>query len=244
MAMRLPRIARIARVLQEARSVSPNMIEPSMPARLFGSSRRIDRPVMVLPQPLSPTMPTRSPGATSKSILRVACQTPCAVLKRMPRPRTEISGWDALRAPVRACPVACVHQRAARIFSSASARATGRRGRAADLDNAQCDSGIPILPTRPERGADRVVRGFFCRQRIARKCGPGKRKFHSVCQNEIGKERSRLSQPNAMASAPHCRLRSCSGLALRSERSGTRNGAALGWRAVRKARTGWKRSPA
>ena len=58
---------------------------------MFGNSRRIESPVMVLPQPLSPTMPTRSPGAMSKSILRVACQTPCEVLKRMPRPRTDIS---------------------------------------------------------------------------------------------------------------------------------------------------------
>ena len=90
-AMRRPRMARMARVLHRARSTPSNMMEPSRPARLFGSSRRIDRPVMVLPQPLSPTMPTRSPGAMSKSILRVACQTPCEVLKRMPRPRTDIS---------------------------------------------------------------------------------------------------------------------------------------------------------
>ncbi len=54
---------------------------------------------MVLPQPLSPTMPTRSPGAMSKSILRVACQTPCEVLKRMPRPRTDISGRAAPPPP-------------------------------------------------------------------------------------------------------------------------------------------------
>ena len=63
-------------VLHEARSTPSNMIEPSRPERLFGNSRRIESPVMVLPQPLSPTMPTRSPGAMSKSILRVACQTP------------------------------------------------------------------------------------------------------------------------------------------------------------------------
>src|SRR5262249_40355349 len=43
----------------------------------------------------SPTMPTRSPGAMSKETFLVACQTPCEVLKRMPRPRTDSSGGDA-----------------------------------------------------------------------------------------------------------------------------------------------------
>ena len=174
------------------------MIEPSRPARLLGSSRSIDRPVMVLPQPLSPTMPTRSPGATSKSILRVACQTPCAVLKRMPRPRTDISGGDCGFA----APFVLAALGASITIPALQAGACNRptRPRCRSRQRAGVTAAFPTSRRVLSRDADRVVRGFFCLQKIARKCGCGKRKFHSGCQNEIGS--ARLSQPsNAMASA-------------------------------------------
>src|SRR5882757_2068546 len=48
---------------RSARRIDPEVIRPAA-----GSSRMIDMPVMVFPQPDSPTRPTVSPGATSKEI--------------------------------------------------------------------------------------------------------------------------------------------------------------------------------
>jgi hypothetical protein len=62
-------------------------------------------------------------------------------------------------------------------------------------------------------GAGRVARGFFCRQKIARKCACGKQKFHSGCQNEtrnfVAVQSSNAIQPRAIAAvalaqALHC----------------------------------------
>ena len=70
------------------------------------SSRRMQRPVVVLPQPLSPTRPSVSPRLMSKStpstaftspILRVSTM-PSEIGKCMARPRTSSSGRSASRS--------------------------------------------------------------------------------------------------------------------------------------------------
>jgi hypothetical protein len=71
--------------------------------RLVGNSHRIESPVMELPQPLSPTIPTRSHRATSTSIPRVACHTPWEVLNRMPSPRTDIRACARLGTAAADC---------------------------------------------------------------------------------------------------------------------------------------------
>ncbi len=215
--------------------MSPNMIAPSMPARLFGSRRRIERPVMVLPQPLSPTMPTRSPGATSKSILRVACQTPCAVLKRMPRPRTEISGRDeAAVRRLQLCGGRRFHHCGAQQADAAALPiSTARR----------CDSGIPILPMRPKGRRPRHARLLLSAKDRPR-LRPPQVEFYSVCQNRTGNFAASVAAECDPVSAALLR-RPCSARALRSETFRNK-----GWRcacccALRlKAKTGWKRSPA
>ena len=80
--------------------------------------------MMVLPQPLSPTIPTRSPGAMSKSILRVACHSPCDVLEADAQPRVPTSA-PAARRRGHLCCARCAgcgrcHQPAARFFSFTS----------------------------------------------------------------------------------------------------------------------------
>ena len=54
-------------------------------------SRRIDRPSVDLPLPLSPTMPTMRPRPMSSETSRSTCTSPRAVAKETPRLRTERS---------------------------------------------------------------------------------------------------------------------------------------------------------
>src|SRR5580704_994864 len=89
MAMRLPRMDRIAFSSSVARSCPSNRIEPpTMRATFSGRSRMTDNAVTLLPQPDSPTMPSVSPAATSKLTPSTARVTPSALKKCVLRLRT------------------------------------------------------------------------------------------------------------------------------------------------------------
>jgi hypothetical protein len=82
MAMRWPRMARIASAGNLVSSWPSKAIEPpTMRPVSAGSSRRIDSAVTDLPQPDSPTMPNVSPAARSKEMPSTARTMPSAVKK-------------------------------------------------------------------------------------------------------------------------------------------------------------------
>src|SRR3954471_1898519 len=93
MAMRLPRIARIAPSSRVSRSVPSKCTEPrTVRGSRGGKSRMIESAVTLLPQPDSPTMPSVSPGETSNDTPSTARVTPSSVKKKVARSRTESSG--------------------------------------------------------------------------------------------------------------------------------------------------------
>jgi hypothetical protein len=55
--------------------------------------RSTDLIVTLLPQPLSPTMPTIWPGWTSKLTPSTAFAVPSSIMKKVFRLRTESRGW-------------------------------------------------------------------------------------------------------------------------------------------------------
>src|SRR5215813_4335825 len=67
------------------KSTSP----PRIRAEPAGRTPRIARASVVLPQPLSPTSPTTSPGATSRLMRSSTCATPWSVTKSTSSRRTE-----------------------------------------------------------------------------------------------------------------------------------------------------------
>src|SRR4051794_40788327 len=93
MAMRLPRIARIAPSSRVSRSVPSKCTEPRTVRPSRGGKRRmIESAVTLLPQPDSPTMPSVSPGETSNDTPSTARVTPSSVKKNVARSRTERRG--------------------------------------------------------------------------------------------------------------------------------------------------------
>src|SRR5262249_52988687 len=77
---------------------------PRMRAALAGRMPRIARARVVLPQPLSPTRPTTSPGPTSRLMPSSTCATPPSVTKSTLSPRTDsnsvIAGGAAAHARI------------------------------------------------------------------------------------------------------------------------------------------------
>ncbi len=77
------------------------MAPPTM--RAGSSSSRIrDSAVTLLPDPLSPTMPSVSPGPTVKDTPSTARTAPASVRKTVRRSSTSNTGVSAAVAPVRA----------------------------------------------------------------------------------------------------------------------------------------------
>src|SRR6266571_1540172 len=74
-AMSLPRILRRSASGSPTSSLPFSLTEPPTIAPPGGSSPMIDRPVMDLPQPDSPTSPRVSPASIRRSILPTACTT-------------------------------------------------------------------------------------------------------------------------------------------------------------------------
>src|ERR671930_551826 len=68
---------------------------PRMRAAPAGSTPRMTRASVVLPQPLSPTRPTTSPRPTSRLMASSTCATPPSVTKSTLSPRTERSSGIA-----------------------------------------------------------------------------------------------------------------------------------------------------
>src|SRR5262245_61171306 len=112
-AISAPRIARIsspsgvsfARSTTRSASARPgtarrrNWISPSTIRPGRSTIPRIDRAVTLLPQPLSPTMPSVPPGCRSKVTPSTALTVPSSWGKYVFRPRTERSAWPPL-API------------------------------------------------------------------------------------------------------------------------------------------------
>src|SRR5579875_1384070 len=105
-AMSLPRTWRISASLTLARSWPPKRISPPAMWPPRGKRRMIDRPVIVFPQPDSPTSPTVSPGATWKlmpstawtvalrsliSVLRSLTSSSCST-RRLPLLQAHVEG--------------------------------------------------------------------------------------------------------------------------------------------------------
>ena len=95
----LPRTSRSARASAASRSRPLNRTLPDAVA-LGGSSRSTDRAVTDLPEPLSPTSATVSPGPMSNDTPSTAAAAP----KRTDRSRTESSGAVTAPAPRLPCP--------------------------------------------------------------------------------------------------------------------------------------------
>ena len=150
-----PRTARISRADKVARSRPSNRIWPDSLADRGGNRRSSDRPVTVLPQPLSPTMPTRSPGVTEKLILRVTGSSPSEVLKATDRARTSRSVWaHAPAAGWRARPVGApsLSRRCRRDRPSCPAVRSGtveRVNRASRFERMRRQAPRPALKTIP-----------------------------------------------------------------------------------------------
>jgi len=71
----------------------PNsLIDPLRMRPLAGSSRTIERAVVVLPQPDSPAMPSASPSLTRNETPSTALTEPFGIAKRMDRSSTSSSG--------------------------------------------------------------------------------------------------------------------------------------------------------
>src|ERR1051326_1791581 len=71
--------------------MAPSMIFPGR-----STMRRIERAVMLLPHPLSPTMPRVAPGIMSKLTPSTAFTVPSSCVKYVLRFRTERSGLSAI----------------------------------------------------------------------------------------------------------------------------------------------------
>jgi len=71
-----------------SKRIEPDAIRPGG----SGNRPRMDSAVTLLPEPLSPTMPSTSPGATSKLTPSTAGNTPESVRKVVVSPRTERMG--------------------------------------------------------------------------------------------------------------------------------------------------------
>ena len=87
-AMSLPRSRRMAASLSSVSSVPSNLTEPPAMDAPGGSSRMTDMPVIVFPEPDSPTSPTDSPAATVRLTPSTACTTPALVAISVRRPVT------------------------------------------------------------------------------------------------------------------------------------------------------------
>src|SRR6202167_491940 len=72
-----PRIFRSAVVSRSLIVLPARLMDPPTMCPPLGSRFMIDRAVMVLPQPDSPTMPRVSPSSTCKVTPSTACTTPC-----------------------------------------------------------------------------------------------------------------------------------------------------------------------
>ena len=97
-AMRLPRSARISFSSSFSRSWPLNSIVPAViwpPGA--GTSRMIESEVTLLPEPLSPTMPSVSPASSEKLTSSTARSSPCSILKTVLRWET-LSSWVTTRS--------------------------------------------------------------------------------------------------------------------------------------------------
>src|SRR4051812_1862230 len=94
MPISLPRIARISRMPSGTRSrpchrILPSAMRPGGMAISFST----DIAVTVLPQPLSPTIPSVSPRSSARSTPLTACTTPPSVSKYVLSPRISSRRW-------------------------------------------------------------------------------------------------------------------------------------------------------
>ena len=98
MAISLPRILRISASLSPTSSLPSSLTEPPTIAPPGGSSPMMDRPVIDLPHPDSPTSPRISPGSMDRSMLPTAWTTDLVSLMCVDRSliwRTAVTGGAA-----------------------------------------------------------------------------------------------------------------------------------------------------
>ncbi len=88
----LPRTRRISRSSSEARSRPNSRMLPPLRWPLLGSRRMIEKPVVLLPQPDSPTTPRHSPSSTSNETSSTATTDPWRRWNSVRSPATSSTG--------------------------------------------------------------------------------------------------------------------------------------------------------